>query len=135
MLKTGRDVYPHRADLADLRIWVCMSCLARVGCYPGTTKPLGSPANAKLRRARMILHEQRLDPLWIYASRKKYGAQNHRRTLVYKYLAHRLGIDLSITHTGMFDLERCRAAWRALKGVTFEDVDQFHKESCGKNND
>lgn len=127
-LKTGRDVYPHRADLADVRVWVCPSCSARVGCHPGTSKPLGNPASAELRRARMILHDQRLDPLWRYAPRK-HGKQGRRRALVYKYLAHKLGIDASVTHTGMFDLERCREAWRVLCGVTFEDIERFQSES------
>lgn len=125
-LKTGRDVYPHRADLSDKFLWVCPSCGARVGCHKGGTKPLGTPANAELRRARMLLHDQRLDPIWKYAEREKYGKRASRRAITYKYLAHLLGIPRNEAHTGLFTLEQCRAAWRALRGVTMDDVLKHH---------
>lgn len=126
-LQTGRETYPHRPDLVDVRTWVCKGCGARVGCHPGTDRPLGTPANRELQRARRMLHDALLDPLWRRASREKHGRPGRRRALVYKFLAHRLGISRDETHVGMFSLERCRAAWRALKGVTFEDVEAHHQ--------
>jgi hypothetical protein len=112
--------------LAQVLHWVCPNCKARVGCHPGTTNPLGSPANAELRRARMMLHNQRLDPLWKNAP-LQYGNHGRRRALAYKFLAHRMGIRGDDCHTGMFSLEQCRSAWRALHGVTFADVEAFHE--------
>lgn len=73
-----------------------------------------------------MLHDALVDPLWKRAPRELYGRPGRRRALVYKYLAHRLGISRADTHVGMFSLEQCRAAWRALKGVRFEDVEAHH---------
>lgn len=63
-LATGADVYPHRADLHSKRFWVCPSCPdSYVGCHPGTTEALGTPANAETRRARGLAH-QHFDRIW-----------------------------------------------------------------------
>lgn len=128
MLRTGVDVYPHRTDLSSLSFWVCPTCGARVGCHPGTKRPLGIPANAELRRARLILHERLLDPLWQNAPARLYGKPGRRRNLVYKFLAHRLGLTRDETHTGQFGLELCRLAWRTLFDVLFSEVEQYHQE-------
>lgn len=127
--RTGADVYPHRADLAHLRFFVCTRCAARVGCHRETGKPLGTLAGPELRRARRILHDRRFDPLW----QSHPGGENprppaHRRSMAYGFLAARLGIERSECHTGMFDLARCRAAWRALRDVTWNDVEVWHAE-------
>jgi hypothetical protein len=77
----------------------------------------------------MILHEQMLDPIWRFAKREKYGKRASRRAITYKYLAHLLGIPRKEAHTGLFTLEQCRAAWRALRGVTMDDVLAHHLAS------
>lgn len=125
-LRTGSQVYPHRPDLESKRVWVCGGCGARVGCHKGGTKPLGTPANTELRRARMLLHDQMLDPIWKYAKREKYGKRASRRAITYKYLAHLMGIPRNEAHTGLFTLDQCRAAWRVLRGVTMDDVLAHH---------
>jgi hypothetical protein len=129
---SGREVYPHRPDLADKPIWRCDRCGGYVGCHPGGTKPLGTPANAELRKARSLLHERLLDPLWKTADRcGEYAPESERarqairrraRTRVYAFLADRLRLSAADCHTGMFDLETCRRAWRVLQGVTYSEI-------------
>jgi hypothetical protein len=124
-LTDGREVYPNRPDLHSKSIWVCDACRAYVGCHPGGTLPLGTPAGPALRRARERLHTLRIDPLWRTAdeaegyepeddvARKKI--RKAARSRIYSYLAAKLGItDMSLCHTGHFTLEQCRVAWYAL---------------------
>ncbi len=97
-LVTGRDVYPHRPDLARVRLYRCEPCGAHVGCHRGTKKPLGRLANASLRAAKMRAHAA-FDPLW------RGGTM--RRGEAYAWLAKALGIDIRDCHIGMFDEETC----------------------------
>jgi hypothetical protein len=62
-LVMGDSIYPNRPKLAAKAYWVCSTCKARVGCHPGTTKPLGTPADSSTRAARARAHSA-LDPLW-----------------------------------------------------------------------
>lgn len=149
-LTDGTEVYPLRPELAHKQIWMCDGCGAYVGCHPGTTAALGTPAGKDLRMARMRLHAQRLDPIWqnawrhpAYAGgerptgrdgRRRKMIQKAARVRVYAFLADRLGISSQDCHTGMFDLERCRQAWRVLTAVTYTDVRDWAKaqESIGR---
>ena len=79
--------------------------------YVGTHKaghmkgqPLGTPANAELRNARKLLHAH-FDPLWkhVYLT----------RGVAYQLLAKYMNIPSEVCHIAMFDLARCRDAWRA----------------------
>ncbi|CUA90875.1 Protein of unknown function (DUF3268) [Chelatococcus sambhunathii] len=131
-LTNGREVYSHRPDLHDKPIWRCDGCDGYVGCHPGTTRPLGTPAGAELRRARMLLHDQMIDPLWMTAIEAGGYQPEDRaarakivraaRNRVYAFLAERLGLSREETHTAFFDLETCRRAWRALQGVTYPEI-------------
>ncbi len=116
LLVTGGEVYPRRRDLWEKQIWRCPRCMAYVGCHPGTQDSLGYPAGPETRRARMLLHNDKLDPLWRKESAKKAGKPppKLKRNDVYTFLARSLGIDREECHTGHFDIERCRDAWRAL---------------------
>ena len=105
----GDVVYPHRPDLASKRFWLCRPCDAYVGCHPGTTRPLGTPANADLRALRSQVHAA-LDPLW--------RSGRMRRSEAYERLAVALGIPGEECHVGMFDEARCRAAFGALREKT-----------------
>jgi hypothetical protein len=132
-LTDGREIYPHRPDLADKPIWACTICEdTYVGCHPGTETPLGFPADAGLREARMLLHRNRIDPLWkgapdcgAYrpendAARKQI--QRAARVRVYRFLANRMGLTEEACHTGMFTVEQCREAYRVLNRVTYLDI-------------
>ena len=61
-LVAGARIYPHRKDLHGRKFWLC-PCGAYVGCHPGTTLPLGSPAGKRLRILRQKVHDA-IDPLW-----------------------------------------------------------------------
>jgi hypothetical protein len=139
-LVTGETIYPQRLDLAQKYFWQCVPCDAYVGTHAGTQRPLGTPANAELRRARTILHDRMLDPLWKLAP--ECGAYNYAqgdasarkqiqrsaRLRVYAFLSHKLGLPIDETHTGMFTIELCRAAWTALKGATYVEIRDWYKQ-------
>lgn len=138
-LTTGRTVYPSRPGLWSKPIWRCDSCNAYVGCHPGTLGPLGTPAGPELRLARRRLHVEMIDPLWIRAERhydkppknKKDRAMMRRiaRVRVYAFLAMRLELPIEETHLGMFDIEKCRAAWRAMRGATYPQIREWAKRA------
>ncbi len=88
----------------DVPIWACQPCDSWVGCHPKSTKPLGTPADAQLRRARVLAHEA-LDPLW-QAKMDKHKVSN-ARDLAYKWLARELGLTKDECHIGRMDLETC----------------------------
>jgi hypothetical protein len=133
----GSEVYPHRPDLHHKTIWKCDGCEGYVGCHPGTWKPLGTPANAEVRRARMLLHNDRVDPLWATADKcglyrpenvtARWKIRKHARHRVYAYLAEKLGVPFDQCHVGMFDLTTCRRAWTALTGVTYPEIREWWK--------
>lgn len=121
-LTDGREVYPHRPDLFAKPIYVCDGgCGGRVGCHPGTTKPLGTPANAELRLARSKVHRL-LDPLWMHAHNRGDMPKKRARGLVYRYLGAQLAIPREEVHTGMFDTARCETAVAVLKGLRFAQI-------------
>lgn len=65
-LTNGREVYPHRADLASLPFWRCDACGNHVGCHWRTadrTRPLGVIATPEVKNARQHLHRL-IDPIW-----------------------------------------------------------------------
>lgn len=101
-LTDGREIYPHRPDLAALRFWRCPACLNYVGCHrprermafeyrvqaqpfavDGEYRPLGNIPTPELRAARRNLHEV-IDSIW------KGGAMS--RSGVYRRIAAALGI-------------------------------------------
>ncbi|MFC6790631.1 zinc-finger-containing protein [Methylobacterium komagatae] len=137
-LTDGREIYPHRKDLADKPIWACTVCEdTYVGCHPGTEEPLGFPADGALREARILLHHRRIDPLWKNApetggyNTTDDGAVNvirkAARGRVYGFLAERMGLTRDTCHTAMFTLEQCREAWVALNGVTYPQIRDWAK--------
>ena len=100
ILVLGKQLYPHRPDLGAKVFWLCPPCKAHVGCHPGTSKPLGAPSNAELRRAKMAAHDA-FDKLWI-------SREPGSRGRAYQWLADHLGIPKAKTHIGWFDIETCR---------------------------
>lgn len=107
-LVNGDTIYPHRPDLAHLRFYVCQPCDARVGCHPGTARPLGRLANAELRQAKMEAHAA-FDPLWRSGLMKRRDA--------YGWLAERLGIERDQCHIGYMDVVECRRVVEACREV------------------
>lgn len=111
VLVGGDVIYPHRPDLYEKKFWQCDPCDAYVGCHrPGVgygdgTRPLGRLANAELREAKKNVHAL-FDPLW------KEG--DWTRKTAYQWLSKMLGTPLEETHIGMFDLETCNRAIKAI---------------------
>lgn len=136
-LTDGREIYPHRPDLHEKPIWKCDGCGGYVGCHPGSQRALGTPADAALRKARMILHDQLIDPLWMKADKcglytpeddtARWTIRKAARGRVYGFLADKLGLTRKQCHTGMFDIETCRCAWTALRGVSYPDIRAWHQ--------
>lgn len=136
-LTNGAEIYRGRADLAHKNIWKCDGCGAYVGCHGNSTRPLGTPAGPELRRAREILHNDLVDPLWMTADRcGLYNPEDDRarvkirkaaRRRVYAYLAHHLGIAYEDCHVASFDIYRAREAWNVLKGVTYIEIREWYE--------
>ena len=107
-LVDGSAIYPHRADLYELKFWSCQPCNAYVGCHKkgawfwqsGVKKtsdgtiPLGRLANANLRRAKSAAHAA-FDPIW------RCGQMSRKNA--YALLATKLNIDKDDCHIGMMD--------------------------------
>lgn len=106
----GDVIYPHRPDLKPKQFWQCSPCDAYVGCHaPGNgygdgTRPLGTLANAELRRARNSVHRL-LDTAWMVSNDRRAA-----RRRVYADLAAHLGIPVDDCHVACFDLGQCDRA-------------------------
>jgi len=118
---TGAEIYPHLSHLHDGKYWLCAPCNAYVGSHKDTGLPLGFPANREVRSARQQVHKK-LDPIW------KVKANKWKRDDVYGYLALSLDLSRDQTHTAMFDLDRCRDAWRALNTLERQIVAGHSKD-------
>ena len=79
-LVTGDEIYRRRPDLAELVFWRC-GCGRYVGCHPGTTNALGSPADWATRQARNEAHST-FDLLW----KRKHMS----RSKAYRWLGQQL---------------------------------------------
>ena len=105
-LTSGAEIYPHRADLADLPFWKCDTCGNFVGCHHKTknrTNPLGCIPTPELKKARIHLHAL-IDPLW------KEGKIN--RNALYKALSDQLGWKY---HTAQLrSVDEARAVYRMV---------------------
>jgi hypothetical protein len=99
-LVNGNAIYPHRPDLSKKLFYRCAPCGAYVGCDPGTKKPLGSLANAELRKVRSDAHAV-FDPKW------RSGAWGSRHE-AYAKLAKMLGVATDECHIGGFDFDTCQ---------------------------
>ncbi len=106
-LVNGSLLYPHRPDLHDKQFYACVPCGAHVGCHPGTTRPLGQPANAELRQARMAAHSS-FDRLW------RKGTMT--RNTAYEWLRRRLRLARGDCHIGHFDLQTCQRVVEVCRG-------------------
>lgn len=108
-LTDGREIYPHRPDLASLPFWRCDTCRNYVGCHHKTknrTEPLGVIPTPELKSARQHIHRI-LDPLW-----KNAG---HRRKELYARLSAHMGFEY---HTAKLrTLEEARKAYKFIKEI------------------
>jgi hypothetical protein len=104
---TGRDIYPHRADLHKKRFWRCQACGNYVGCHPGSEKPLGNIPTPELRKARSHVHAI-LDPIW--------KTNRMPRGQIYALISQKIGRQY---HTGEIKtVEDARTIYRIVKDIS-----------------
>lgn len=87
-LKSGKEIYSHRPDLYDIKMYECPNCHNRVGVHKGTTKALGCIPTPEIKQARMTVHAL-IDPLW--------RTEKMKRSELYKRISDELGYPY---HTG-----------------------------------
>lgn len=134
-LVTGLDIYPKRADLADLSFYQCAPCDAYVGCHKGTIEPLGRLADKELRRWKTIAHSG-FDKIWRGFKGNKHDEDyfddahdaiktfpRMGRSCAYKYLAETMMIDPKDCHIGMFTVGQCKAVYAiSQEGFSHEKI-------------
>ncbi|SFI15024.1 zinc-finger-containing protein [Albimonas pacifica] len=112
-LTDGREIYPHRDDLASLPFWRCDACRNFVGCHHKTkdrTRPLGCIPTPEVKNARQHIHRI-LDPIW--------KAGRMPRGKVYAQIASRLGVEEY--HTAEIrSVEEARRVYRAVREIAQE---------------
>lgn len=79
-------------------IYLCTNCRAYVGAHKATNKPLGTLADAPLRKKRIEAHAA-FDAWW--------QAEEIDRTIAYRWLAEILGLPVKETHIARFDIDMC----------------------------
>ena len=80
-----------RLGIERQSFYQCQNCNARVGCHPGSTRPLGNLANEALRMKRMETHHV-FDSFW-----KERGMS---RTQAYKWMAKKMRLSEELAHIG-----------------------------------
>lgn len=94
---TGKEAYPHRKDLYNLKFYKCPKCNNFVGTHKGTNIPLGCIPNKELKQRRMQIHSI-MDRLW------KEG--RIKRGELYKQISSKIGHEY---HTGNTkSIEECK---------------------------
>lgn len=92
--------------------YLCTGCRAYVGMHPFTNIPLGTLADAPLRKARKEC-KQPFEMLW--------QSKKMTRDEAYEGLAYHMGLSVEECHFGWFGIEQCHRArdWSVsmLKGV------------------
>lgn len=112
-LVNGTVIYPHRYDLKDKKFYLCADCNAYCECHGYTAKPLGMPANAELRTARIKAHND-FDALWKeenYIPRSATPTTKGlrmTRAAAYHSLSTDMHLPIKQTHIGQFDLGQCQ---------------------------
>lgn len=101
-------------------IWLCAPCNAYCGVHKNSHDhaPLGTPANAELRKLRLKVHEL-FDPLW------KTG--RHTRNAAYGILSTFVGIRKKDTHIGRFNETQCKKAIAKLLTYKETVINETHK--------
>jgi hypothetical protein len=103
-LTNGKDVYPHRNDLYNLKFYKCPTCNNFVGCHKGTNNPLGCIPSKELKQARIKAHNF-IDSYW------KTG--KCKRSEVYNILSNHFGYEYHNGNTK--SVEECEEAINVIK--------------------
>ena len=111
---TGKEIYPNHPITWGQFFFRCPTCKAYVGTHEASGRPLGSPANRELRKARMDAHAA-FDPLWKTKAKSEGISQGAARGLGYAWLARELKIPVDDCHIGGMTIEQCREVLRIVK--------------------
>lgn len=87
-------------------VYLCRPCDAYVGVHAGTENPMGTLANAELRKWRKAAHAA-FDPSWMTMSREARRNPAYTRKGRYARLAELMGIPVDECHIGMFNEIQC----------------------------
>ncbi|QHW35776.1 hypothetical protein GZH47_33320 (plasmid) [Paenibacillus rhizovicinus] len=79
-------------------VYVCRPCDAYVGTHGRSKAPLGTMANAELRRYRNQAHAA-FDPIW--------KSKSMHRTAAYRWMQKVMDLTPQEAHIGMFDVPKC----------------------------
>jgi ssDNA-binding Zn-finger/Zn-ribbon topoisomerase 1 len=82
------------------------ACQGTHGAHQGTGEPLGTPANAETKAARIRAHEA-FDELW------KSGLM--KRRAAYRWMAEVLGLSREAAHISRMDLATCERLVQAVR--------------------
>lgn len=121
-LTPAREVY-RNAPLGEYVYW-CRPCDTRVGCHGKTTRPLGTPADAELRRMRELVHKH-IDPIWKadlaeYRKTQPHYNENKAQTKFYQRLATAMQLNENDCHVAKFDLAKCQRALELARSGALE---------------
>lgn len=123
---TAKDVYPDQhylpsfASMANKVYWQC-ECGAYVGSHEKSGAPLGTAAGRELRELRSQVHKY-FDRLWQHFVEKEGWQQHVARSVLYGWLAGRLGIVPGQCHIALFDTKTCLRAIEACQTYHFPDT-------------
>jgi hypothetical protein len=120
---TGKEIYPHRGDLHNLKFFACMPCDAYVSCHKATGAPMGRLANKELRKAKQKAHWA-FDKLW------KDGYM--KRKEAYQQLADRMG--KTEVHIGEMDEEQCAEVVK-ISYAMLNSIQKIQADSDGPTED
>lgn len=90
-------------------LYICRPCDARCGTHGRSDKPLGTMADAELRRYRMKAHRQ-FDSLW------KDGDMT--RTEAYAWMQDAMQMTKDEAHIALFDVDQCKRLIKKIKDET-----------------
>lgn len=109
--KRGDYVYPYRKDLHEKKFAVCPDCKNFCGCHnQGGWYPLGCIASKSVKQARMKIHNDLLDPLWL--------SGKFNRNSLYSFISKELGYEY---HTANIKtIEEARRVYQILLKIDNE---------------
>lgn len=93
-------------------LYLCRPCDALVGTHGKGKTPVGTMANASLRKWRKAAHSI-FDPMW--KGRTKFMS----RSGAYRWMQEVMELPASEAHIGMFDEEKCRILIEHVKQKRF----------------
>lgn len=125
-----------------ISVWQCEKCGDYAECEHDGTKPLGPPTSAETHGARFTLRSKVYDPLWRRApytgdyeandAKAVKMIQNAARRRINEFLADRLAVHVDVIDFNRMTIEQCRACWRALQGLSYQQIRSWSKTTDAK---